>query len=224
VANDAISSYGRGLWPTRYTAHERITFKVQARHDLRNVPLKWLWRYRDDRDENGASPDDTYYEEPDIYRRFDGPDGAHLVVDDTQKTKGSKKGVIETEGQVQVWLSRVEAMRLGTLFGLEDDREATLEEEERADHDEGPYAATRPLYIPRAGDIFMFRRKLHRIAQFEPDYEQSVSPQGTVMAWKGTAALLVMDATYPDTVKAQFVPPTSDPVVPRLGRDVAWPG
>jgi len=117
VANDAISSYGRGLWPTRYTAHERITFKVQARHDLRNVPLKWLWRYRDDRDENGASPDDTYYEEPDIYRRFDGPDGAHLVVDDTQKTKGSKKGVIETEGQVQVWLSRVEAMRLGTLFG-----------------------------------------------------------------------------------------------------------
>jgi hypothetical protein len=74
----------------------------------------------------------------------------------------------------------------------------------------------------------MFRRKLHRILQMSPDFEQSLSPQGNTMAWKGTAELLVMDSSFPDVLKAQLVPPTSDPVVPRTDdatqRDVQWPG
>jgi len=222
--SDAISSYERGLWPTRYTAHERVSLKVQSRFDRRNVPLKWFWRMLTDQDPGGAAPDDTYYESPDIDRKYVGPTGAHLVVDDTGKSKGQQKGTIEVEGQVSIWISRVECMRLGELFGKADDREATLEEEERAGHNEGPFAATRPLYIPRAGDVFLFRRKHHRISQFEPDYDQSLSPQGTVMSWKGFATLLRQDATFPETVKAQLVPPTSDPIVPRDQRDVSWPG
>jgi hypothetical protein len=58
----------------------------------------------------------------------------------------------------------------------------------------------------------------------EPDYERAANPQGIVMAWKGTAALLRQDATFPAVLMAQLVPPTSDPVVPRAGRDVSWPG
>jgi len=224
VLDDPISSYGRGLWPTRYTAHERTSLSVQSKHDRRNVPLIWYWRYLGDRSPGGAAPDDTYYEAQDIYRQYEGPVGVHVLVDDTSKTKGSKKGAIETEGEVSLWISRAECIRLGHVFKTKDDREATLSEEERTDHDEGPYKADRYFFIPRAGDVFMFRRKLHRVAQFEPDYAQSLSPQGTVMTWKGTGSFLVMDATYPETVKKQFIPPTSDPVVPRTNRDVAWPG
>jgi hypothetical protein len=222
----SIESYDRGLWPTRYTATERTSLRVQASNDLRNIPLKWYWRYLTDQDRDGAAPDDTYYENPDIDRRFDGPHGIHLLVDDTAKAKGAKRGTIEvgTEGEVRINISRAEAVRLGALFGVADDREATLTDEERAGHAEGPFDASRALFIPRAGDVFMFRRKHHRIAQMEPDYEQSLSPQGTVMAWRGVATLLRQDATFPDTLKAQLVPPTSDPVVPRTGRDIAWPG
>jgi hypothetical protein len=226
MIDDATRSYDRGLWPMRYTAHERMSLRVQGGNDRRNIPLKWYWRYLTDQDAGGAAPDDTYYENPDIYRKFDGPHGIHLFVDDTAKTKGAKRGTVEvsTEGEVRINISRAEAIRLGTVFQTSDDREATLSEEEKPGHEEGPFDATRPLFIPRAGDVFMFRRKHHRIAQMEPDYEQSENPQGVVMAWKGTSTLLRMDATLPDTLKAQLVPPTSDPVVPRAGRDIAWPG
>ena len=226
MTDDAIRSFDRGLWPVRYTAHERVSLRVQGATDRRNIPLKWYWRYFTDRDQGGAAPDDTYYENPDIYRRFDGPHGVHLFVDDTAKSKGVKKGTVEvgTEGEVHISISRAEAIRLGVLFGVSDDREATLADEEKPGHQEGPFDASRPLFLPRAGDVFMFRRKLHRIASMEPEYDQSANPSGTVMVWKGTASLLRMDATFPETLKKQFVPPTSDPVVPRAGRDVAWPG
>ena len=224
MSDGALSSYDRGLWPKRYSQMERTTLRKQGVYDRRCVPLVWYWRYLTDEDVGGASPDDTYYEEPDIHRKYVGPTGVHLVVDDVGKQKGRQKGATLTEGQVLTFISRTECVRLGAQFDKADDREATLEVEEKAGHDEGPYSASRPFYIPRAGDVFMFRRKLHRIAQFEPDYEQSLSPQGTVMAWKGTATLLSMDATFPDTLKAQLIPPTSDPVVPRTGRDIQWPG
>ena len=219
-----VGSFDQGLWPTRYTAHERMSLRVQSGADRRNIPLKWYWRYLTDQDQGGAAPDDTYYENQDIYRKYVGPTGAHLLVDDASKTKGRKKGVTETEGEVKIDISRAECIRLGKLFDVKDDREATLEVEEKTGHDEGPYAAVRPFYIPRSGDVFFFRRKLHRIQQMAPDYEQSLSPQGTVMAWTGTATLLRMDATWPDTLKGQLIPPTSDPVVPRQGRDVSWRG
>jgi hypothetical protein len=222
----AIRSYDRGLWPTRYTAHERVSLRVQSANDRRNVPLKWYWRYLTDQDEGGAAPDDTYYENPAIYRKFDGPHGVHLLVDDTVKQKGAKRGTVEvgTEGEVRINISRAECARLGAVFGVKDDREATLATEETHGHEEGPFKASQPLFIPRAGDVFLFRRKHHRIAQMEPDYEMSLSPQGTVMAWKGTATMLRMDATFPEVLRSQLVPPTSDPVVPRAGRDVSWPG
>lgn len=222
----ATRSYDRGLWPVRYTAHERVSLRVQAGADLRNIPLKWYWRLLTDAEPGGAAPDNTYYETADIYRNYDGPHGVHLFADDTAKQKGMKRGAVEvgTEGEVRLSISRAECIRLGAVFGVSDDREATLADEEKPGHDEGPYSATRPLFIPRAGDVFMFRRKLHRVAQMEPDYEQSLSPQGTVMVWKGTASLMRQDATSPDSVKKQLTPPTSDPVVPRAGKDVAWPG
>jgi hypothetical protein len=222
----SIESYNRGLWPVRYSAHERISLRVQSGDDRRNNPLKWYWRYLTDQDAGGAAPDDTYYENPDIDRRFDGPHGVHLFVDDTAKQKGVKRGTVEvgTEGEVRISISRAEAIRLGTLFGVSDDREATLVDEEKPGHAEGPFDASRPLFIPRAGDVFMFRRKHHRISQMEPDYERAANPQGIVMAWKGTAALLRQDATFPVVLVAQLVPPTSDPVVPRAGRDVSWSG
>ena len=65
----AIGSYERGLWPSRYTRWEAVSLKVQSRHDRRNVPLIWLWRYLNDDDRYGASPDSTYYEEPAIDRK-----------------------------------------------------------------------------------------------------------------------------------------------------------
>jgi hypothetical protein len=224
MTTDATGSYDRGLWATRYTAHERTSLRVQGAYDRRNVPLKWYWRLLTDSEQGGASPDETYYEDSDINRHYSGPHGVHLMVDDTGKQKGAKRGTVEvgTENEVRIAISRAEAIRLGALFGVSDDREATLVVEEAPGHSEGPYAASRPLFVPRAGDVFMFRRKLHRLAQMEPDYENSL-PQGTVMGWKGTATLLRQDATFPDTLKAQLVPPTSDPVLPRTGRDVAWP-
>jgi len=224
MSEEAISSYGQGLWPARYTAFERTSLRVQSNNDRRNVPLKWFWRLLRDDDQGGLAPDDTYFEAPEIERKYVDPTGIHLVVDDTSKTKGDERGTVQTKGQVSLWLSRAECIRLGDVFDVKDDREATLADEEQAGHDDGPFSVSKPFFIPRAGDLFMFRRKHHRIAQFEPDYEQSLSPQGTVMAWKGFADLLVMDATFPATLKVQLVPPTSDPVVPRLGRDVSWPG
>lgn len=222
--SDALGSYDRGLWPARYTAWERASLKVQSAHDRRNIPLKWYWRLLTDEDEGGASPDDTYYENPDIFRKYVGPIGIHVFVDDTSKNKGGRRGTIETEGSVSISISRAECRRLGMLFMTKDDREALLSEEEKAEHSDGPYEVREPFYIPRAGDVILFRRKLHRIAQMEPDYGQSLSPQGTVMVWNGTANLLRMDATFPDVLKQQLVPPTSDPVVPRTGRDDAWHG
>lgn len=222
--SDVLGSYDRGLWPTRYTAWERTSLSIQSAHDRRNIPLKWYWRLLTDEDEGGAAPDDTYFEHQDIYRKYAGPTGIHLFTDDTAKSKGRQRGTTEVEGEVRLNISRAECQRLGMFFTTKDDREASLSEEEKAGHDEGPYAASEPFFIPRAGDVFFFRRKIHRIAQFEPDYEQSLSPQGTVMAWKGTATLLRMDATFPDVLKAQLVPPTSDPVVPRAGRDDPWHG
>jgi hypothetical protein len=221
---DAISSYDAGLWPTRYTAHERTSLRVQSKYDRRNVPLKWYWRLLTDEERHGASPDDTYYEQLDLDRRYVGPTGVHLHVEDTSKTKGREKGTTETKGAVQVYISRAECIRLGAVFDAKDTREATLEDEEKAGHDEGPHASNEPFFVPRSGDVFMFRRKHHRILQLEPDYEQSLSPQGTTMAWKGTAELMVMDASVPAVLVDQLIPPTSDPVVPRAQRDVQWPG
>lgn len=219
--SDAIRSYDRGLWPARYTAHERISLKVQSAHARRNIPLKWYWRYLTDQDPGGASPDDTYYENPDIDRKYDGPHGVHLNVDDAAKAKGGVKGAVQTAGQVNIFIDRAECIRLGRLFEVRDDREATLAQEQVPDAKDGPFEARDFIFIPRAGDLFMFRRKHHRIVQMEPDYENSLSPAGTVMAWKGTATLMTMDATFPATLRKQLVPPTSDPVVPYQGRDIA---
>lgn len=225
---DAISSYDAGLWPVRYTAHERTSLRVQSKHDRRNVPLKWYWRLLTDEEQYGASPDDTYYEQIDLDRRYEGPTGIHLHVEDTSKSKGRKKGTTDTTGTIQVYISRAECIRLGHLFDTKDTREATLADEEKAGTDDGPFAVVEPFFVPRAGDVFLFRRKHHRILQFEPDYEQSLSPQGTTMAWKGTAELMVMDSSLPAVLIEQLVPPTSDPVVPRTDggaqRDVQWPG
>lgn len=221
MSDDATRSYDRGLWPARYTQHERISLRVQSSHARRNIPLKWYWRYLTDQDKDGASPDDTYYENPDVDRRFDGPHGVHLTVDDTGKVKGAKKGVIETEGQVNIFMDRAECIRLGQLFQVKDDREATLATEQVPGHADGPFETRDFIFIPRAGDVFLFRRKHHRIAQMEPDYDNSMSPQGTVMAWKGAATMLRTDGTFPVTLRSQLVPPTSDPVVPYEGRDIA---
>lgn len=225
---DAISSYDAGLWPVRYTAHERTSLHVQSKNDRRNVPLKWYWRFLTDEDVGGAAPDDTYYETLDLERKYVGPTGIHIVVDDTGKTKGRKKGTTETSGTFPVFISRAECIRLGHVFDTKDDREATLATEEQGGHDDGPYAVAEPFFVPRAGDVFMFRRKLHRILQMSPDFEQSLGPQGNTMAWKGTAELFVMDASFPEVLREQLVPPTSDPVVPRtdgsVQRDVQWPG
>lgn len=220
-----LGSYEQGLWPSRYTRWEAASLKVQSRHIRRNVPLIWLWRYRNDDDRYGAAPDSTYYEEPAIDRRYEDPVGAHIRCDDTPKRKGGAKGVVRVEGECQVWITRAECIRLGQLFGVKDDREVTLEEEETGDAQDGPFALRGFLYIPRAGDIIMFRRKHLRIQQFEPDRaEGGLSPAGTIMAWAGTAVPLTEDASAPERLREQLVPPTANPVVPRTGRDLRWLG
>lgn len=229
LSDRSISSFDRGLWPTRYSAFERTSLKVQSRHDRRNVPLLWFWHHRNTEEPGGSSPDSSYYEQPDIFRKYDDPVGVHLRIDDTAKAKGKQKGTVETGTEpLTLWLSRVECIRLGEVFQTKDDREATLEVEEQAGHNDGPFARRGFLYIPRAGDVFMFRRKHHRVVQMEPDYERSLSPDGTVMAWKGTCTLFRMDSKAPILLRAKFNPPTSNPVVPRtdgmVQRDVSWPG
>lgn len=220
-----LGSYERGLWPDRYTRWEVASLKVQARHDLKHVPLLWLFRYRTDEDHYGASPDETYYEEPAIDRRYDDAVGAHMRVDDTPKQKRGDKGRIATDGEARFWVKRAEAMRLGAVFNVYDDREVTLEDEETGDAQDGPFALRNPLYIPRAGDIIIFRRKYLRVTQCEPDRgDGALSPAGTVMAWAGIAAPLDEDITAPERARANLVPPTSMPVVPREGRDLRWLG
>jgi len=218
------SSYDRGLWPARFSRHEIVSLSIQSKHDRRNIPLKWFWRLLNIEDSGGISPEETYYETPEIYRKYDGPHGVHLFVDDSGKQKGKVRGVVETTGEIVLAISRSECRRLGVQFGTVDDRDATLTDEEKTGHSDGPFKGRDPIYIPRAGDIFMFRRRHHYIQQLEPDYSASLSPQGTVMVWKGTAVVVSMDATKPIVNIDQLVPPTSDPVVPHAHRDVQWLG
>ena len=221
----AIGSYERGLWPDRYTRWEVASLKVQSRHDRKHVPLIWLWRYLNDEDTYGAAPDSTYYEEPAIDRRYEEPVGAHMRCDDTPKRKLSQKGVILVEGECRFWITRAEAMRLGELFKVKDDREVSLEEEETGGATDGPFATRKYLYIPRAGDIIMFRSKHLIVQQCEPDRaDGALSPAGTVMAWAGVATPLEEDASAPESQRALLVPPTRTPVVPRAGRDLRWLG
>ena len=108
---------GVGVFPLNYAARLRTVLEVQAKRDRRHIPPVYFWRLlRPDEQGTGAAPDDQYFEEPLIHRRYAERTAAYLYVDDSGETKGAKRGHVETSGDAKIEMSRAECARLATAI------------------------------------------------------------------------------------------------------------
>lgn len=199
----------RGVtWPLQYGAHERLVLRQQAKFDRRGLPARWYWRLLTDADLDGTAQDDVYGEAITLHRRYAEPIPVHIYLDPTGRQKGQKRGRTDTEGRASIGWSRSEARRVGALLGTQDDVLVGLvpgvTEEEL-------------LYIPRPGDIVQYARRLYQILQCSEDY---LGPTDIVMAWSGTAAILVDDIAQP----LEFRLPAPPTIKPPDDRTPEWLG
>jgi hypothetical protein len=171
--------------PRPYMARERILLTVQAKWDTRNLPPLWYWRLLRPQDSGGTAPDEVLWQSPRVHRRYATPIPVRLYVDDSQKTKGQKKGPgVETNTTAKIALSRAEARRLGALLRTQDDQEGLV----GSDLDDY-------LFLPRPGDIFRFVDDHFEVQQINPP--QRYGPTGMPTVWSGTATLYRDDMTAP---------------------------
>lgn len=205
---------GVGVFPLNYTARLRTTLELQAKHDRRKIPPVYFWRLlTPDEAGTGAAPDDQYFEQPLIHRRYDKRVAVHLYVDDTAETKGAKRGHVETSGDAKIEISRAECSRLAKLFGITSDQ------------------VPDPFYVPQPGDLFYYKGVWFSVHQMTD--EDHIGPTGIPTMWKGTASQLKDDATVPviserpDLAVPKDPPGRPQPEIPRqpVGEDeVIWPG
>jgi hypothetical protein len=210
---------GVGVFPLNYAARLRTVLEVQAKRDRRHIPPVYFWRLLTPTEQGtGAAPDDNYFEEPLIHRRFSKRVAAHLYVDDSGETKGAKRGFVETAGDCRIEMSRAECERLAKLFGIAVD-------------DAGNAVGTTPFYAPQPGDLFYYKGVWFSVHQMTD--EDHLGPTGIPTMWKGTASQLKDDATVPviserpDLGVPQDPPGRPQPEIPRqpVGEDeIVWPG
>jgi len=224
---------GVGVFPLNYTARLRTTLELQAKHDRRKIPPVYFWRLlTPDETGTGAAPDDQYFEQPLIHRRYAERVAVHLYVDDSGETKGAKRGHVETSGDAKIEISRAECVRLAKVFGLyadevydaasaDDQEEGKLEPGESAGH----------FYVPQPGDLFYYKGVWFTVHQMTD--EDHLGPTGIPTMWKGTASQLKDDATVPviserpDLSVPEDPPGRPQPEIPRqpVGEDeIVWPG
>lgn len=229
MANDgAAPERTASVWARPYSARERIMLSVQGKYDRRNIPPLWLWRLIRPEGGNevlseptdspafdpadipgGTAPDETLWESPRLHRAYREPLAVHLYVDWTQKRKGRKKGVVETDLTVQTGISRAECRRLGALLHTQDDLEGLISTGE-ADF----------LYVPRPGDLFRFADDHFEILQWAPP--ERYGPTNIQTNWKGTAHLFREDSSAPHATLPQ--PPSPQPPSPTRAPRGAWRG
>lgn len=217
----------RKVWAHPYAARERILLSIQGNYDRRKIPAIWLWRMlrpeggNEQLDEPTLSPtfdpadvpggtavDDVLWESPRQHRRYAEPVPVHLYVDWGPKTKGRKKGVVETELTAQIGISRAECRRLGKLLQTQDDLEFLVGTGE-ADY----------LYVPRPGDVFRFADDHFEILQWQPP--ERYGPTHIPVTWKGTAHLFRDDSAAP----LNWLPEAPSVQPPRdLAPRAAWRG
>ena len=194
------------VWVAPYDRYERTMLAVQAKYDRRNLPLTWYWRLKLEDDAAGGAPDDVLFESPQLDRRYHDPIGVHIYVDDSPNTQGVKKGVDETTGVCAFGISRAETRRLGELLSVrtvdEGLRNAQLVDD---------------VFVPRAGDVFYFRRTFLYEVQETPKREY-VAQTPIVTRWSGTVALARSDSAQP-LLERLPKPPTEEPPIPEI---VGW--
>ena len=217
-----------GVWARPYARRERIILSVQAKYDRRNLPPLWLWRLIRPEGGNehlseptdtpafdpadvpgGTAPDEVLFESPRLHRVYAEPIPTHIYVDWNPKTKGRKKGVVETELKAQVGISRAECRRLGTLLQTQDDLEGLVSTGD-ADF----------LYIPRPGDVFRFADDHFEILQWKSP--ERYGPTNIPVKWSGTAHQYRDDSTAPRSNLP--IPPTPQPPSPTNVPRRAWRG
>lgn len=218
------------VWKIPYSAHERLIISEQARYDVRYIPLVWYWALEQpESGPGGTAQHEVLWESPRAHRRYADPIPVHIYSDPTTETKGMKKGVVETDGIVQIGFSRAEARRVGRLIKTVDEPEATIITEGFADPEfdlgdgdifvllpeEGLPTEEKPdfLFIPRPGDIFRFRGKDYEVLQVDEEY---VGVAEFIAKWTGTAAQVREDSSAPRVNRK--APPTEFPEVLRPGR------
>jgi len=212
---------GVGVFPLNYAARERTVLDVQAKRDRRHIPPVWFWRLiTPDEGVTGAAPDEAYFEQPLIHRRYADPQAVHLYANDAGEAKGMKKGRVDTEGTVQIEMSRAECLRLGLVYRIASDVEGRLEE---ARTEDPPFAPGDFIYVPQPGDLFMYKA-VHLIVHQMADQEH-FGPTDVPSVWKGTASQLKDDATSPIWGRpSPLVPPSTVPPQPVGMGELRWPG
>jgi len=213
--------YGVGVFPLNYATRERTVLEIQAKRDRRHIPPLWFWRLlTPDEGATGQEPDNEYFEQPLIHRRYAPPQGVHLFVNDSGESKGMKRGKVDTEGTVQIEMSRAECLRLGIVYNLALDVDGRIEEAKPGDD---PFAPGDLLYIPQPGDLFMYKA-VHLMVHQMADQDH-FGPTEVPAVWKGTAAQLKDDATSPIWgSRPDLVPPSSTAPQPVGMGEMTWPG
>jgi hypothetical protein len=212
---------GVGVFPLNYAARERTVLEVQGKRDRRHIPPVWFWRLlRDDEEAGGEGLSEEYFEQPLIDRRYAPAQAAHLFVNDSAETKGMNRGKVETEGTVEIEMSRAECLRLGVVYQIASDVDGRIEE---ARPEDDPFAPGDLLYVPQPGDLFMYKA-VHFIVHQMADQDH-FGPTEIPSVWKGHASQLKDDATSPIFgTRADLVPPSSVPPQPVGIGEIRWPG
>jgi hypothetical protein len=213
-----------GVFPLNYAARERTVLEIQGKRDRRHIPPVWYWRLlRDDEEGGGEGLSEEYFEQPLIDRRYAPAQSVHLYVNDSAEQKGVNRGKVETEGTVQIEMSRAEALRLGIVYDLALDVDGRIEE---AKPEDDPFAPGDLLYMPQPGDLFMYKA-VHFIVHQVADQDH-FGPTEIPAVYKGTAAQLKDDATSPiwngDPKRSDLIPPSSVPPQPVGMGEIRWPG
>ena len=204
---------GVGVFPLSYAARLRTVLEIQAKRDRRHIPPVYFWRLLTPEEGEAGAPDNEYFEQPLIHRRYAARVAVHLYVDDSGESKGAKRGHVETAGTANIEMTRAECSRLAKLFGIASDE------------------IPDPFYVPQPGDLFYYKGVWLTVHQMTD--EDHLGPTGIPTMWKGTAGQLRDDASVPviserpDLAVPEDPPGRSQPEIPRqpVGRDeVEWPG
>lgn len=195
-----------GVYPLRYEKHEKTILVVQRKRDTQQIPQRWYWRLLTSEEAGGGAPYDEYFEQPVVSRNWAQPVGVHLYIDDSSETKGRKKGYTEAAGVVNVEMSRAEARRLGGVFNTKDDKDFIRDDSKEQG---GPWAPQDYIFIPRSGDLFMFKSKLFEIQQMNDP--KVLGPTQIPVVYVGTAHQFLNDSTEPAELRDLFMPETSTP-------------
>ena len=197
-----------GINPISYNKHERTILVLQAKRDRQKIPQVWYWRLLSSDETGGGAPYEEYYEQPIIQRKYTDPFAVHLFVDASGQSKGMQKGYVETSGNAQVELSRAEARRLGAILKTRDDKDYIRDESKESG---GPWQPQDYIFIPRPGDVFMYRADHFVIQQInEPE---TLGLTDIAVVYKGTASQTFNDSTNPVELDPGLTPKTSRPGV-----------